>query len=71
MAGGSRCKPSYMIDRSSSNENQTVCRTNDVSWSSDDQHMLDAFNDAVIITSDVGTITGVNTKAIDLFGFTM
>ncbi|PRP88104.1 hypothetical protein PROFUN_04195 [Planoprotostelium fungivorum] len=48
----------------------TVCRTNEVSWESEDQRMLDAFNNAVVITSEEGTITGVNNRALEMFGYT-
>jgi PAS domain S-box-containing protein len=44
------------------------CSKAEVEWKQDE--MLEAFNDAVIMSSDVGVILGVNESALSLFGYT-
>eukprot|EP01117_Protostelium_nocturnum_P012594 TRINITY_DN4634_c0_g4_i1.p1 TRINITY_DN4634_c0_g4~~TRINITY_DN4634_c0_g4_i1.p1 ORF type:complete len:199 (+),score=46.85 TRINITY_DN4634_c0_g4_i1:92-688(+) len=47
-----------------------ICKSHEMDFISEDQNLLDAFNDAVIITSETGTITGANDNALELFGYT-
>jgi PAS domain S-box-containing protein len=49
---------------------QQVCKAHDVSWQSEDQQMMDAFNDAVVLSSDTGIIIGCNQPALQLFKYT-
>ena len=44
------------------------CSNMEVEWRQDE--MLEAFNDAVIMSSDVGCVIGVNESALALFGYT-